>query len=140
MPPEQSKLVEVVRRRIRELRRARGLTQEELCESAGISIDAISRIEGGSRAPTLPTLERIARALQISPAAFFEVVEPPPETAQPVRLRRLVSVLERHPENVLVLAEDVVNAVVRAYRSSTAIEKTSSVRAARAARPRRRKR
>jgi transcriptional regulator with XRE-family HTH domain len=50
-----------VRQRIRHLREQNGLTQDKLCEYAGISSDSITRIEGGSRVPRLDTLEKIAR-------------------------------------------------------------------------------
>jgi transcriptional regulator with XRE-family HTH domain len=117
MRRQPSKLVGVVRQRIRELRLERGLTQEELCERAGISVDAISRIEGGTRVPTIITLEHIATALGVSPVVFFEGAAATPEPPRPASLRRVVTLLERHPESVLVLAEDAVTAVVRAYRS-----------------------
>jgi transcriptional regulator with XRE-family HTH domain len=63
-----------VRARIRELRTARGLTQEQLCEHAGISIDAITRIESGSRTPTLSTLASIAKALGVDRKPLEAVV------------------------------------------------------------------
>ena len=47
------------------------MTQEELCERAGVSVDAVTRIEGGRRVPNLDTLERIAFALAVEPAALM---------------------------------------------------------------------
>ena len=44
---------QVVREKIRTLRLERGLTQETFCERAQISVDAVSRIEGGSRVSIL---------------------------------------------------------------------------------------
>lgn len=64
-------LADVVRSRVRELRRECGITQEQLCELAGVSIDAVTRIEGGRRVPNLETLERIAFALSVHPAALM---------------------------------------------------------------------
>ena len=110
------KLQEVVRQRIRELRDERGLTQEQLCERAGISADAISRIEGGSRVPTLETLERLSGArLPYAPSAFFEGAPRPLETSRPNAVRRLLAVLDGQPDEVQRLAADVVAAVVRAF-------------------------
>jgi transcriptional regulator with XRE-family HTH domain len=52
---------------LRRARRAAGLTQEELAERAGISVDAISALERGlSRAPHQDTLELLAEVLQLS--------------------------------------------------------------------------
>src|SRR5580698_7249956 len=98
----QRQLEEVVRERIRQLRGERGLTQEQLCERAGVSIDAVSRIEGGSRVPTLETVERLARALAVSPDALLVaesgtlVAEPTVATA----VRRIVAVLSAQPDEV----------------------------------------
>jgi transcriptional regulator with XRE-family HTH domain len=119
-----------VRRRIRELRLERGLKQEELCERAGISADAITRIEGGSRVPTLDTLERLASALGVPPAAFFDGAAPPAERVASIPMTRVVTLLETQPDNVLAIAENVVTAVVRAYGAGTAQPRASSSDAA----------
>jgi transcriptional regulator with XRE-family HTH domain len=49
--------------RISELRVARGMTQAELAEVAGITKQGISKIEGGDD-PSLATLRLIAQALE----------------------------------------------------------------------------
>jgi len=54
--------------RIRALRTARKLTQEQLAYRAGVSVGTIARIERGATRPTLETLERLARALDVSVA------------------------------------------------------------------------
>jgi transcriptional regulator with XRE-family HTH domain len=54
----------------RNLRRAReqaGLTQEEVAERSGVHSTEISRMERGMRDPRVSTLERLAKALEISP-------------------------------------------------------------------------
>ena len=45
------------------LRAARGLTQEEMATRAQIQRPVLSRIEGAQAMPTIPTLERLAAAL-----------------------------------------------------------------------------
>jgi transcriptional regulator with XRE-family HTH domain len=52
-------------RRIREVRKERGISQGELAEKAGISLITISRIERGERDPHVRTLAQIARGLGI---------------------------------------------------------------------------
>ena len=49
--------------RIVELRRERGLSQEEVAEKARINRVTLARIERAVNQPTLDTLDRIARAL-----------------------------------------------------------------------------
>ncbi|HSB20430.1 MAG TPA: helix-turn-helix transcriptional regulator [Anaeromyxobacteraceae bacterium] len=61
---------EVLRRlgeRVRGLRRARGLTQEALARSLGLSVAYVSLIERGGRNPPVTTVVAIARALGVSP-------------------------------------------------------------------------
>lgn len=62
--------------RIRHLRRDRGLIQRELAEAAELSLNAVSLIERGQTSPTVATLERIARALDVPLVAIFQVQEP----------------------------------------------------------------
>jgi transcriptional regulator with XRE-family HTH domain len=54
-----------------ELRRQAGLTQEELAELANGSVDTISSLERGIRAPSFDLLEQRAQALQFSPSELF---------------------------------------------------------------------
>lgn len=51
---------EVVAIRLRDLRRRRGLTQEELAERAGVEQPQISAWEGGRRTPTLENVKKLA--------------------------------------------------------------------------------
>lgn len=48
---------------VRALREARGLSQRELAELIGTTQSAIARLEGGNVSPSLPTLDKIADAL-----------------------------------------------------------------------------
>lgn len=49
---------------IRALREARGLSQRELAERVGTTQSAIARLEGGNISPSLPTLDKVAEALE----------------------------------------------------------------------------
>jgi transcriptional regulator with XRE-family HTH domain len=54
----------------RNLRRAReqaGLTQEQVAERSGVHSTEVSRIERGKRDPRVSTLERLAKAVEVSP-------------------------------------------------------------------------
>lgn len=50
---------------LREVRRDRGLSQADLARAAGVSTATVSRIEGGSRSPSLNTLTRLCRVLDV---------------------------------------------------------------------------
>lgn len=54
--------------RIKELRKARGLTMKQLAELVGTSNQQISHLEKGRRRLTLEWMERIAKALDCQPA------------------------------------------------------------------------
>ncbi|KQP05941.1 hypothetical protein ASF28_17005 [Methylobacterium sp. Leaf99] len=57
--------------RIRALRRRRNLTLEALAATVGIHKGHLSRIESGQKAPSLATLEALARALDAEMAELF---------------------------------------------------------------------
>jgi XRE family transcriptional regulator, regulator of sulfur utilization len=63
--------------KIRELRQARGWSQENLAQRVGVVQSAISQIERGTAGPTLSTLFDIARALSVLPSALLEGDEYP---------------------------------------------------------------
>ena len=56
--------IKKVGKRIQEVRKSRGLTQEELSEMVGLSVKYISNIECGFKMPKLNTFVAIANALQ----------------------------------------------------------------------------
>ncbi|BCJ26391.1 helix-turn-helix domain-containing protein [Actinocatenispora sera] len=50
-------------RSVRELRERRGWSQRRLADQAGMTQSAVARFESGGTVPTIPVLERLARAL-----------------------------------------------------------------------------
>jgi transcriptional regulator with XRE-family HTH domain len=56
---------EVFGRRLRELRKERGLTQEALAEAADLSGNYVSELELGQKVPSLTILVRLAQALEV---------------------------------------------------------------------------
>ena len=57
--------------RVRELRRAKGLSQEELAFKANVHRTYLGSIERGERNPSLKNINAIARALGVSLSEFF---------------------------------------------------------------------
>lgn len=51
--------------RVRELRRRKALTQAELAEVAGVSVDTIVKLENGRHDPRPKTIRKLARALDV---------------------------------------------------------------------------
>ncbi len=56
---------ELLGKRVRELRKKRGLTQERLAEKANVDVKFLGNIERGKENPTVGTLEKIAGALSV---------------------------------------------------------------------------
>lgn len=56
--------------RLRALREATGLSQQQLAAKTGLTHEAISRLETGHNAPYADTVRTLARALQAQPAQF----------------------------------------------------------------------
>ena len=48
---------------VRDLREAKGWSQTQLAREAGMTQPAVARFEAGGTIPTLPVLQRLARAL-----------------------------------------------------------------------------
>jgi transcriptional regulator with XRE-family HTH domain len=61
--------------RIRTLRQLGGLTQQQLAEKSGRSLEAISSIERGINSPTMETLKQLSIALNVSMADLIPAEE-----------------------------------------------------------------
>lgn len=74
------------------LREKRGLSQREVAAAAGIGQPMLARYEKGDQLPTLPTLQRLAHALNarvtLSPNAIAIAPEPGRRLAAPAARRR----------------------------------------------------
>ncbi len=80
-------------KRIRELRKKRNLTQEQLAELIGIEIPSLSNIENGKNYPNSETIDKIARGLQVQifEIYMFEHLE---EFNREEMLRQLINMVE----------------------------------------------
>jgi DNA-binding XRE family transcriptional regulator len=57
--------------KFRQLRESRGMTTRGLAREAGVSTETINAIEHGRRQPTVTTLDKLARALDVEVKDFF---------------------------------------------------------------------
>lgn len=64
------RLVRKIARNIRKLRENQGLTQEDM-ENLGFGSRWYQRFESGRHIPTVPTLDRLARAFKVDITEFF---------------------------------------------------------------------
>ena len=74
---------EVIGKTIRDLRKAKGMSQEVLSGLAGIARTHLTMIENGSKRPNLETIWRISNALDILPSELIRMVEERTEQEDP---------------------------------------------------------
>jgi transcriptional regulator with XRE-family HTH domain len=72
MPAKPSTPPEKFAANVARLREKRGMTQEGLGWACGIAQTTIARIESGERKPTLGTIFKLARGLDVPPAELFK--------------------------------------------------------------------
>lgn len=65
-------IVAMPKNRIAELRQALGWSQEDLAKKAGTTNQQIGRLESGTRRLTVDWMERVSRALGVTPAELLE--------------------------------------------------------------------
>lgn len=66
-----SKIKKLLGQRIKEIRKSKGMTQEQLAELVGIGTSNISYIETGKFAPTIENFEKIVKALEVEPQELY---------------------------------------------------------------------
>ncbi len=95
-------------------RRELGWTQQELADRTGMSPDMISRIETGGSGARFNTVEKIASALDVDPAALFAA------DARPKSLRRplvdLTVTLAALSDSDLAWVTDLLTSALKARR------------------------
>jgi ribosome-binding protein aMBF1 (putative translation factor) len=65
-------LREVVAKNLRRMRQAKGLSQEELADRAGINRNYVGMLEREEHAATVDMLEKLAEVLEIDPIEFLD--------------------------------------------------------------------
>ncbi len=85
---------ELLGARIKELRRIKSLSQEQLAELVNLAPKFISRIEVGRSSPSLETIENIARALQVEIRDLFEFVHLQPGEITPQAIQQLLQEMD----------------------------------------------
>jgi transcriptional regulator with XRE-family HTH domain len=99
VPIRQSGLVRRFATRLRELRQARGMTQDDLANKASVTTSYLSRLESGKVAPGIDMVERIASALGTTVAELLpEGTAPDPLPILREQAKRLLETLVRDGE------------------------------------------
>lgn len=94
-------------RHVRSLRRARGLTQEQVADRSGLSADTIRRLEHGTFSPSLETLRKLCEGLDLLLSTLFASFE----AGERNERRELLDLLACRSERELDLATTVLRAL-----------------------------
>lgn len=100
--------------RIREIRKLRGLTQEDLADRSDRSVDGISALERGVVLPGLETLERLAEVLDVPIASFLDSPADDSGSARAQLLAQLMLLSRALDDSDLQVAVEQVSALSRA--------------------------
>lgn len=68
----EDKLMKSFGKRVAQVRKSRGVTQQQLAENIGMSVVAIAYIETGKRWARLGTLNKIATSLKVDISELFK--------------------------------------------------------------------
>lgn len=107
LPPAEERPLsasQMVVQRLRAERLARGWTQKQLAERAGIERANLARLEAGRHSPRVDTLESLANCLELSLAELFETARGAAELRE-LNRRQLRSGVERLKANLRVQRE-----------------------------------
>ena len=96
----------IIASRIRALRKAMNLTQQDIQKRTGLLTPYLSRIENGHTSPSLQTLEKLARVLELPLYALFYDKHGWPNTGRrPGRNSAELSPSGNSPEDALLLKQ-----------------------------------
>ena len=99
-----------VGRRINEARKSRCYSREKLSELADVSVQFIADIEKGRKSMTIPTLRRIAAALNITTDYIVNGCDPSAENVQINEMLASLSEYDRmQAERLLAVFVETVN-------------------------------
>src|SRR6476659_9902810 len=108
-------LSNAVARRVRDLRLVMGWSQTQMAKAAGLSTDAVSRIERGERDPRLVTLDQIGAAVGCSLPTLLDFSEMPRKTAhaRDFRARTILRLVEHLDPRLIEVVITLIRGLAR---------------------------
>ena len=104
---------ELLGERIRELRKNRGLTQEQLAEFVEVEQKHVSRLELGKSYPTIERLEKIAVALNVTLQDFFDFIHLADLETQAESIDEMLKGLDKENQK---LAYKIIQSVIKTFK------------------------
>ena len=94
---------ELLGARIKEIRKRRGITQDQLAERVDLATRYISLIEVGRSSPSLEAIENIARVLEVELKELFDFGHLDPMMTAPEELLRGIGELDEGKRQLIYL-------------------------------------
>lgn len=98
---------------VAERRHACGWTRKELARIAGLSADAIFRIEQGTRGANLLTVAKLAAAFGVPISVFLAPISEKPKMRRPV-VERIARMLDEQPDEIVQHVAKLIKVLVQA--------------------------
>jgi transcriptional regulator with XRE-family HTH domain len=109
--------------RLIQVRKTRGLTQQELAEAARLHVNQIRRYEAGSAQPTLEALTRLAQTLNVS---LDELVFDESERGPSDELRLQFEAVSQMPQEERNIIKALLDGMILKYRAKQIIGREGS--------------
>ncbi|WP_433705967.1 helix-turn-helix domain-containing protein [Paraburkholderia sacchari] len=109
--------------RLLQIRKARGLTQQELAVTARLHVNQIRRYEAGSAQPTLEALTRLAQTLSVS---LDELVFEENERGPTDELRLQFEAVSQMPAQERSIIRELLDGMILKYRAKQIIDRSTS--------------
>lgn len=103
-----NRIKELLGKRIREIREAKGISQETLAEMIGIEPPSLSSIEHGKSYPTAKNIDKIATSLGVLPSELF--------TFEHIKMPPIKNAIEE-VHNAMLEDEDLAQKMYIVYRN-----------------------
>lgn len=110
---ESTQILKVLGKRIANLRKQKGMSQEEFADVSGKMINTISNIERGLSDPKVTTLMSIAKALNISMEELFsENKQEQASKVLPQNIVAIIQILQRQDDKTLKVIQKQIEALL----------------------------
>jgi transcriptional regulator with XRE-family HTH domain len=103
---------------VREARRARGLTQEDLAARIGLATQSLSNLERGKTMPTIATLMRMAEELDMPVASFLPTRGPGKSDQRLSSEAQIAAMLDCLSDQEVKVAAGLIAVLVRMYEDA----------------------
>lgn len=105
--------------RIKEARKSKGLTQEDLAKLLGVTFAMIGQYERGERNPKMETLQKIALALDVTVASLqgknFSILDMTTPSINFVKITQLSQEYRANIERVIKITEGMPSDVLQSF-------------------------